>query len=139
MANPENPRAKRATYIITGAVVLVLLAIVLAAALSPAAPENVVSGMLNSLARSDAEGLRGYVTDSVLKSTQLTALSGEESPWQLFWRDGAQLFAHYRVEEAVVQGDRAEVTVYYGPGLIQSGEFILCREGRRWKVCGASD
>lgn len=139
MANPENPRAKRATYIITGAVVLVLLAIVLAAALSPAAPENVVSGMLNSLARSDVEGLRGYVTDSVLKSTQLTALSGEESPWQLFWRDGAQLFAHYRVEEAVVQGDRAEVTVYYGPGLIQSGEFILCREGRRWKVCGASD
>jgi hypothetical protein len=127
------------TYISTGAVVLVLALIVLVAALSPPAPENVVSDMLDSLARKDVQSLEKVVSSPVLKDLQATTLAVDESRWQLFWQDGSQLFEHYRIDEVQIDGDQAVVTVYYGPGLIQADDFLLRREGRRWKVYGTTD
>ncbi|HBI57381.1 MAG TPA: hypothetical protein DG577_05920 [Firmicutes bacterium] len=139
MTKPDNSRTKLLTYISTGAVVLVLALIVLVAALSPPAPENVVSDMLNSLARKDVQAMEKFVSSPVLENLQATTLTVNESRWQLFWQDGSQLFEHYRIGEVVISGDQAVVTVYYGPGLIQADDFLLHREGRRWKVYGITD
>lgn len=139
MTKPDNSQTKLKTYIFTGAVVLVLALIVLLAALSPPAPESVVSDMLHSFARQDIQALEKCVSSSILEDLQATTLKAEESRWQLFWQDGAELFQHFKVEKADISGDEAVVTVYYGPGLIQADDFFLRREGRGWKVYGATD
>ncbi|HPZ23117.1 MAG TPA: DUF4878 domain-containing protein [Bacillota bacterium] len=139
MTEPKDSQNKRLTYIITGAVTLVLTLVVLAATFSPPTPENAVTGMLDSFVHKDVETLEKYVHPSVLDSVQAEDFENDESLWQVFWREGHQLFQHYNIEEAEFNGDEALVTVYYGPGLIQADDFLLRREGRKWKVYGVKD
>ncbi|HQE02734.1 MAG TPA: DUF4878 domain-containing protein [Bacillota bacterium] len=139
MTEPKDSQNKRLTYIITGAVTLVLTLVVLAATFSPPTPENAVTGMLDSFVHKDVETLEKYVHPSVLDSVQAEDFENDESLWQVFWREGHQLFEHYNVDEAVINGDEAVVTVYYGPGLIQADDFLLRREGRNWKVYDVKD
>lgn len=138
MTEPQGSQNKRLTYIITGAVALVLTLVVLAATFSPPGPENAVTGMLKSFASKDAQALEEFVYPSVLDSVQ-SQEPDNESRWQVFWREGHQLFQHYNIDEAEFNGDEAVVTVYYGPGLIQADDFLLRREGRQWKVYGVKD
>ncbi|HOC07025.1 MAG: hypothetical protein ACOX21_00890 [Bacillota bacterium] len=139
MTEPKDSRNKRLTYIITGAVTLVLTLVVLAATFSPPTPENAVTGMLDSFVHKDVETLEKYVHPSVLESVQAQVSVYSDSLWQVFWQDGDLLFEHYNVDEAVINGDEAVVTVYYGPGLIQADDFLLRREGRNWKVYDVKD
>ena len=136
MTKPENSRPKLVTYITTGAVVLVLALIVLLAALSPPAPENVVSGMLDSFTRKDIKSLEKYLSNPVLDYFQESAIGEDAFRWQALLQDGPQLFENYFVHDAIITGDRATITVNYGPGLIQADDFLLRREGRRWKIYG---
>ncbi len=139
MTEPKSNQNKLVTYIVTGAVTLVLAVVVLVAIFSPPAPENAVGGMLDSFAHKDAQALEKYVHSSVLDSVQIEPLGSDVSPWQIFWRDGGQLFDYYNISEAKIDGDEAHVTVNYGPGLIQEDDFLLRREGRQWKVYGVND
>lgn len=139
MTKPNENQNKGTTYIISGAVTLVLVLVILGAIFSPPAPENAVSGMLDSFAHKDAQALEKYVHSSVLDSIQVEELGRDDSLWQVFWRDGDQLFDFYNIGEAKIDGDVAHVTVYYGPGLIQEDDFLLRREGRQWKVYGVND
>lgn len=139
MTKPDNSQTKLKTYIFTGAIVLVLALIVLLAALSPPAPESVVSDMLHSFARRDIQALEKCVSRPVLEDLRATTLKADESRWQLFWQDGSELFQSFEIEKADISGDQAVVTVYYGPGLIQADDFLLRREGRGWKVYGTTD
>jgi hypothetical protein len=137
LTNADKTKKPLTAYIVSGAVVLVLAAVVLIAALSPPAPEKVVSGMLDSLAKQDLGALEKFVSPSVLE--EMAALSEDQSRLQAFWQEGAQLFSQYQLGETAVSGDQAMVTVYYGPGLIQVEDFILRREGWRWRVSGLGD
>lgn len=139
MTKPENSRPKFVTYITTGAVVLVLALIVLLAALSPPGPEVVVNRMLDSLAQKDVKSLEKYLSNPILEYFQESALGEDAARWQALLNDGSQLFQQYSIDEATITGDQAIITVNYGPGLIQDYEFLLRREGRRWKVYGIHD
>ena len=138
MTEPKDSRNKRLTYIITGAVTLVLPWWFWPRPFPPT-PENAVTGMLDSFVHKDVETLEKYVHPSVLESVQAQVSVYSDSLWQVFWQDGDLLFEHYNVDEAVINGDEAVVTVYYGPGLIQADDFLLRREGRNWKVYDVKD
>ncbi|NLO88669.1 MAG: DUF4878 domain-containing protein [Firmicutes bacterium] len=135
MATSNQPRDKqKMLFITTGAVTLVLALIVVYAALTPQPPEMVVSGMLDSLAQQDYGAAEKYVAGPAREQLQAAAESVSNSRWNLFWDEGAELFAQYRIGEVQVTGDEAEVLVYYGPGLIQEEIFHLRKVDGRWKV-----
>lgn len=125
-------------YATSGGVILVLALIVLLAALAPPAPEKVVSDLLVGFANQDRVAVENAVTSPLFAEIMLSAETSD-SPWPLFWSDGQRLFEDFRIADAVVEGDRATITVLYGPGFIRVQDFQLQREGKSWLVVGLGD
>jgi hypothetical protein len=130
----DNSRKQLMVVISTVAVTLVLALIIVFAAFSPASPEGVVIGMLESIIKQDFARLETFVAGDALTGLQSAVETQEFSRWRLFWENGKQLFDEFRVGEVKVTKNQATVVVYYGPGMIQEEEFVLQREKRQWKV-----
>lgn len=139
MTKAANTKTKLVTYIFSAAVVLALVLIVLGAALAPPTPEKVVSNLLAGLAAQNLDALAESVSRPLFEDLQAAARSENESRWQTYWENGPTLFEHYQIDETFIAGDQAVVTVFYGPGLIQTEEFHLRRESKHWQVFTIGD
>lgn len=135
MARPEIDRGKLFVIIASSILICILAVIVIFAFLSPAQPEAVVSGMLQSFAQQDIEQLETFISDSALQII-LNDRSNEDSRWLTYWRNGEDLFYDFRVAEVDINGDEAVVLVYFGPGLILDEEFVLNKKNKHWQVVG---
>ena len=138
MATSDEPRKKYAPYL-TGAVVLVLSLIVLIALLTPPAPEKVVGDMLEGLAKQDLDAVEGTVTAELYTEMQIQVSQEQESVWPRLLTDGELLFTNYEIGDVTIEGSKAQVTVYFGPGLIQVQNFHLVKEGKHWLVSGLGE
>lgn len=138
MATNDVPRKKYTPYL-TGVVVILLSLIVLIAILTPPAPEKVVGDMLEGLAKQDLKAIEETVTAEIYTEIQTNISQVEESLWPRFLADGQHLFENYEIGDVIIEGSGAQVTVFYGPGFIQTQSFHLRKEGKSWLVSGLGD